>query len=231
MSLEEPVLGVLVLVTEVGVSNNYILIFSSLFNVSVLPKVDRKPAEQEISFELKSGTIPGLQVSLVNGGRISISKKSTKHSRFALCYNSFILYSNCLNRDVCLNPQDDLFNWTVKKDPKGTKKFQLPTLIVTSPSATVKAMGKRKKKLCKTCPDVSAKPKKLILSPDFWSEEETEKPRIRKKRILFKCRNDGCTDAFPSVRDRKMHERYCCMFDEVFLKTKVFSVVVTIVHT
>ena len=125
-------------------------------------------------------------------------------------------YSIFLNRDVCLNPQDDLFNWRVKKDPRGTKKFQLPTIIVTPPPTSVKAIGKREKRPCKTCRSVNAKPKKLVLSPGFWSQEVTEKARTRKKRILFKCRIVGCTDKFSSVRDREMHERYCCLFDEVF---------------
>ena len=120
-----------------------------------------------------------------------------------------------MNRDVCLNPQDELFNWRVKKDPRGTKKFQLPTIIVTPPSTTTNAIGKRKKSPYKTCLVVNARPKKLVLSPEFWSKAEVEKPKARKKRILFKCRNVGCTDEFPSVRDREMHERHCCTYDEV----------------
>ena len=62
-----------------------IIFFNFLhFYVLVLPKVNRKPADQEITFELKSATIPGLQASLVNGGRISNRKKS-RHSRLVLC--------------------------------------------------------------------------------------------------------------------------------------------------
>ena len=123
-----------------------------------------------------------------------------------------------MNRDVCLNPQDDLFNWRVKKDPRGTKKSQLPTIIVTPPSTITNAIGKKKKRPYKTCHAVNAKPEKLLLSPSFWSKAEAEKPRARKKRILFKCRNVWCTDEFPSIRDREMHERYCCIFDQVITK-------------
>ena len=84
MSLEEPVLGVVVWVTKVGISNKIIFFNFLHFYVSVLPKVNRKPADQEITSELKSATIPGLQASLVNGGRISNRKKS-RHSRLVLC--------------------------------------------------------------------------------------------------------------------------------------------------
>ena len=84
MSLEEPVLVVVVWVTKVGISNKIIFFNFLHFYVSVLPKVNRKPADQEITFELKSATIPGLQASLVNGGRISNRKKS-RHSRLVLC--------------------------------------------------------------------------------------------------------------------------------------------------
>ena len=129
-------------------------------------------------------------------------------------------YSIFINRDVCLNPQDDLFNWKVKKDPRGTRKSQLPTIIVTPPPTNIKAIDKRKKKPSKACHVVCAKPKKLVLSPGFWSQEETEKARTRKRRILFKCRIVGCTDKFSSVRDREMHERYCCLFDEVFTESQ-----------
>ena len=62
-----------------------IIFFNFLhFYVSVLPKVNRKPADQEITFELKSATIPGLQASLVNGGRIS-NRKKYGHSRLVFC--------------------------------------------------------------------------------------------------------------------------------------------------
>ena len=126
------------------------------------------------------------------------------------------MYIICLNRDVCLNPQDELFNWRIKKDPRGTKKCQLPTIIVTPPSTTMKAISKRKKRPCKTSHVVDDQPKKLVLSPGFWSKEVAEKPRTRKRRLLLKCRNVGCTDQFPSVRDREMHERHCHVFEEVF---------------
>ena len=59
--------------------------YFSILNVSVLTKVNEKPADQKNSFEFTNGTIPGLQASHVHGSRVRNSKKSTKQSRLVLC--------------------------------------------------------------------------------------------------------------------------------------------------
>ena len=121
---------------------------------------------------------------------------------------------NFFYRDMCFNPQDVLFNWPIKKDLPGTPKIQLPRIAVTPPSPTTsKSVFKRKKRPNKTSHHVACPPK-LVLDPDFWSPQ-LETPRIRKKRVLFTCRNTECGEQFSSVRHREMHEGHCSIFDEV----------------
>ena len=46
------------------------------------------------------------------------------------------IFKQFLCRDVCFKPEDSLFNWKQKKDPKGTVKKELPRIVVTPPPAT-----------------------------------------------------------------------------------------------
>ena len=127
-------------------------------------------------------------------------------------------FYECLFRDPCLNAQDVVFNWPVKKDLPGTQKIQLPRIVVTPPSPTTnKSIFKKKKRPSKTCDHVAAKPKIVLdLGNDFWSTQP-ETPRARKQKVLFQCRNSECKDQFTSARQRGMHQGHCFIFDEVYI--------------
>ena len=98
----------------------------------------------------------------------------------------------------------------------GTKKIQLPMIVVTPPDqTTTKSVFSKKKRSSRTFHSVPVPPK-LILDPDFWSHQP-ETPRARKQKVLFKCRNVECEEQFTSVWQRGMHEGHCFTFDEVFV--------------
>ena len=125
---------------------------------------------------------------------------------------------------MCLNPQDVLFNWPIRKDLPGTKKLQLPRIVVTPPSPiTAKLVFKRKKKPCKAFHSVPVPPKLVLnLNDDFWSPQP-ETPKSAKKRVLFQCRNSECGEQFTSIRQRGVHEGHCFTFDEVIILNLWFS--------
>ena len=135
-----------------------------------------------------------------------MNEKTTKQSYKFLC------------RDLCLNPQNVVFNWPIRKDLPGTKKIQLPMIVVTPPDqTTTKSVFNRKKRSSRTFHGVPVPPKFVLdLDPDFWSPQP-ETPRARKQRVLFKCRNSECEEQFTSVWQRGMHEGHCLTFDEVFI--------------
>ena len=122
---------------------------------------------------------------------------------------TFFIFSN-----QCLKPQDSLFNWTVRKDPPGTVKPEVPRINRIPASITTKPAVIRKKRARKTSYVVST-PKKLVLDPCFWTQAVTDTPRARKQRILFECRRTECAEKFHSVRNRDLHESHCMTFDKV----------------
>ena len=193
-------------------------------NILVLPKV-RNKADLDGANEI-SVNIPGC--NFVTGGtRISKRRKLPKVNRLVhwislLTIVHIIIFFLC--RDVCLKPEDSLFNWKQSKDPKGTVKKDLPRIVVTPPPTTTTrpvAHRKKSKRPSKTRRCVAAPPKLVLdLDPDFWSHQpEMQSPRARKQRIEFKCRTPQCNDQFSSIRDREMHERVCFSFDQVLLST------------
>ena len=114
-----------------------------------------------------------------------------------------------------MKPKDVVFNWPTKKDMPGTPKVQFPGIGVT-PSARTGTKSVRKRKPIKTKCNIEAPPSsKLVLDPDFWSPE-SETPKARKRRALFKCRIADCWEQFPSARFRDMHEENCVSFDKVY---------------
>ena len=115
-----------------------------------------------------------------------------------------------------MNPQDSLFNWIVQKDVPGTMKPQIPRIIVTPPPVISKSVAQRKKRSRNAClvEPVSA-PSKLVLDPNFWTQDKTEAPRAKKQRFLFKCRRADCDEQFSSAMNRNIHERHCLTFIEV----------------
>ena len=120
-----------------------------------------------------------------------------------------------------MQPNDDLFNWPTRKDPPGTKKMQLPRIIVTPPTSLTKSIFNRKKRSRKNCQFFSSPSKPLLLDPQFWSYSQTVE-RPRKQKVQFECRNSiECKDKFVSVKDRKVHEAHCFTFDEVFLCSNI----------
>ena len=115
-----------------------------------------------------------------------------------------------------MKPQDGLFNWTVRKDPPGTVKPEIPRINRIPASITTKPAVLRKKRARKTSPVVSTQ-KKLVLDPCFWSKAEPDTPRAGKQRILFHCRRAECAEKFHSVRNRDLHESHCMTFDKVLI--------------
>ena len=110
-----------------------------------------------------------------------------------------------------------MFNWPISKDVPGTSKLHIPRIVVTppTPTTTTKSVTKMKKRPRMACQPVAAPPK-LILDPGFWSPQP-ETTRAKKKRCLFKCRNENCMEKFSSTRQREMHEGHCFTFDEVLI--------------
>ena len=113
-----------------------------------------------------------------------------------------------------MKPQDALFNWSVRKDPPGTVKIEVPRVIVEPAPITSKPAVFHKKSARKT-PHVVSAPTKLVLDPSFWSQTLTDTPRAGKQRILFQCRRAECAEKFHSVRNRDLHESHCMTFDKV----------------
>ena len=93
-------------------------------------------------------------------------------------------------------------------------KPQLPRIVVNPPSRTV-FVSKMKKSSGSSCQKSAALPKKLVLSPDFWSNSPTKIQKARKKKISFLCRNDECQDKFTSTREREVHEKHCLSYHQV----------------
>ena len=118
-----------------------------------------------------------------------------------------------------MKPQDALFNWSVRKDPPGTEKSEVPRVIV-KPAPTTSKPAVLPKKSARKTPSVVSAPTKLVLDPSFWSQTLTDSPMARKKRILFKCRRTECVEQFHSVRNRDTHETHCVTFDKVFIPNK-----------
>ena len=118
-----------------------------------------------------------------------------------------------------MKPQDALFNWSVRKDPPGTEKIEVPRVIV-KPAPTTSKPAVLPKKSARKTPHVVSAPTKLVLDPSFWSQTLTDSPMARKKRILFKCRRTKCGEQFHSVRNRDMHETHCVTFDKVLIENK-----------
>ena len=118
-----------------------------------------------------------------------------------------------------MKPQDALFNWSVREDPPGTEKSEVPRVIV-KPAPTTSKPAVLPKKSARKTPRVVSAPRKLVLDPSFWSQTLTDTPMARKKRILFKCRRTKCGEEFHSVRNRDMHETHCVTFDKVLIQNK-----------
>ena len=153
--------------------------------------------------------IPGCQASSLKKGKNR--RKTTK--RFVLWKNLKQCFK-FLCRDNCLNPKDVVYNWPTRKDLPGTKKIQLPIIVVTPPDqTTTKSVFNRKKRSRKPYHSVDAPPK-LVLDPSFWSPQP-ETQRARKKRILLQCRNSACKERFSTFKDREMHEGFCLSFEKV----------------
>ena len=112
-----------------------------------------------------------------------------------------------------MKPQNALFNWIVKKDAPGTIKRQLPRIIVTPPPVITKPAVQRKRRPRNVVPEST--PSKLLLEPSFWTKNENDTPRVRKKRFLFQCRRTECSEQFSNAKNRDIHERHCLTFDEV----------------
>ena len=127
-----------------------------------------------------------------------------------------------------MKPQDALFNWSVRKDPPGTEKSEVPRVIV-KPAPTTSKPAVLPKKSARKTPSVVSAPTKLVLDPSFWSQTLTDSPMARKKRILFKCRRTECAEQFHSVRNRDRHEAHCMIFDKVLILNQRLSYINNIV--
>ena len=118
--------------------------------------------------------------------------------------------------NLCLKPDDSLFNWPVRKDKPGTIKEHLPTLSVPPPSAEF-VYASRKQRSSRSRRNYKRKesPTLLVLSPEFWSNTQSE-ARTKKQKIVFKCRHNTCETTFSTPHSRLIHEKMCITDVKVF---------------